>query len=192
MLPFSTVENKDFKTHVKHESISLSTFTRYLTALTNAAETKISKQLLVNFALVFDGWTSYSSHNIALYSSFPANNRKEFICRLLSVSPMRDECQFDSDQHIEYFNYVLSLCEKSMNYLFSLVSDNASVNKSISDKTGIPFIGCSSYRFNLAVHDILEHDEILISKVHSIIVKLRTLLLSAKLQKLSQLRPYLR
>ena len=105
---------------------------------------------------------------------------------------MEYECQLDSDQHIEYFDYVLNLCGKCMDNVVPLVSDNASVNKSISNNTGIPFIGCASHRFNFAVCDILEGNEILLSKVQSIMIKLRTLLLSAKLQKFTPLRPHLR
>ena len=73
----------------------------------------------------------------------------------------------------------------------ALVGDNASVNKSIYEKTDIPFVKCALHRFNVAVCDILERDEILLSKLQSIMVKLRTLLLSAKLQKLTPLRPHL-
>ena len=166
---------------MKHKSISLSTFTRFLTPLTTAVETKISKQLSVKFALVFEGSTSNSSHYVASYASSPPNNRSGFISRLLSVYSIGDECQLESDQHIEYFDYVLSLYGKSTDNVVAIVGDNPSVNESIFGKTGIPFIGFASHLFNVAVGDILERDKILVSEVQSIMAKLRPLLLSANL-----------
>ena len=112
--------------------------------------------------------------------------------RLLSVSPMGDECQLTAEECIKYFEYVLSLYSNSLNNVFALVVDNAPANRAIAIRANIPFVGCAYHRFNLAARDILQHHSDVISKVHAITLKLRTLLLSAKLLKLTPLNPYLR
>lgn len=45
LLPSSTLESRVFREHVKQESVSLSTFMRYLSRLTRVVESKISRLL---------------------------------------------------------------------------------------------------------------------------------------------------
>ena len=144
------------------------------------------------FTLVFDGWTSSSTHYVALLASFPSQNSNGFEMRLLSVSSMGNECQLTAEEHIKYFDYVLSLYSKSLNNACALVGDDAPDNRAIAIRSNIPFVGCASHRLNLAVRDILQHHSEVISKVHPIMLKLRTLLLRAKLLNLTPLCPYLR
>ena len=62
-------------------------------------------------------------------------------------------------------------------------------NKAIANRACVPLIGCASHRFNLAVQDLLSEEEAALSKVNHLMVKLGTLLLGAKLRKLTPLRP---
>ena len=51
LLPFSTVKKKAFRGNIRHDTISLSTFMRYLPRITTLFETKISRELPNNFRL---------------------------------------------------------------------------------------------------------------------------------------------
>lgn len=79
LLPFNSVENGLFRKHVKHDPISSDTFMKYLNTLTEHVENKISQILPSQIALVFDGWTSGSTHYLAVFSSFPAQNDNGFV-----------------------------------------------------------------------------------------------------------------
>ena len=57
LLPFSFVESPKIRKHVKHESISVNTFMKYLALTTEIVEEKIAVILPDAFALVFDGWS---------------------------------------------------------------------------------------------------------------------------------------
>lgn len=192
LLPFSTVQNKVFRENVKHEYVSISTIMRYISGLTALVEEKISSLLPSKFCLVFDGWSSNLTHFIAVFATFPSDNHCGYSARLLTVSPIGDECSLNADDHIDFLKYILELYGKTWSNVIALVGDNVSVNKSISNKTGKPLIGCASHRYNLAVRDIIDGDIDLIDKIAAIMVKLKTLLLSAQLRKLTHLRPRLR
>ena len=143
-------------------------------------------------ALIFDGWTNNSTHYISVFAPFSTTNEDSFATRLLSVSLMGDESRLDADEHIDFLTYILNLYGKSWTNVTCLIGDNVSVNCSVANKTGISYIGCASHRLNLAVQDFIKVDELLISKVNNLMVKLRNLLLSAKLRRLTPFRPKLR
>ncbi|KUF85263.1 hypothetical protein AM587_10005540 [Phytophthora nicotianae] len=74
-----------------------------------------------------------------------------------------------------------------------MVGDNCSVNQYIGRKEGaIPFIGCASHRFNLAVKDFLKTEDELITKVQALMAKLRTIKGRALLRRVSHLSPLMR
>ena len=192
LLPFSFVEKPIIRDHVKYKPTSLSTFMRYLSLLTEVVEQKIARLLPEKIALVFDGWTSGTSHYLAVFASFPAPNKRGYEMRLLTMSPMGDESRLDAEEHYQFISFTLSLYNKSWKNVCCLIGDNVSTNKCLSTKAKVPFIGCASHRFNLAVRALLQDDEPLVSKIQNIMVKLRTLLLSAKLRKLTPIAPRIR
>lgn len=192
LLPFSTVENNVFREHIQHAPISRDTFMRYLSRLTKSVESKLSALLPSRIALIFDGWTAGSSHYLSVFASYTSTNSRGFEVRLLSLSPMGDECSLNADEHIDYLTFVLELYNKSWENVSVIVGDNVSVNRSISTKTGIPMIGCASHRFNLAVRDYLSSEEHILTKINEIMVKLKSLLIGARLRQFTPLRPKLR
>ncbi len=111
LLPFSTVEKAVLRTHVKHKpiSLSLSSFMRYLPKIAEAVEKKIERLLPDKFYLVFDGWTAYSTHFLAVSASYPAKTVRGYELRFLSVSPLENECRLDADEHIAFPTYILEL-----------------------------------------------------------------------------------
>ena len=188
LLPFSHVQKPHIRKHIIHQSISLTTFKKYLHALTESVEHKITSLLPTKFSLVFDGWSCDTTHYLCVFASFPADCATRCTMRLLSFSPMGDELQLDTQQHIEFLTYVLDIYGKSWKNVVCLVGENCSTNKSLSTKCEIPLIGCCSHRFNLAVVGVLSEEDDIIQKVNSIIVKLRTILHSARLRKLTELK----
>ena len=89
-------------------------------------------------------------------------------------------------------SFILDVYGESWDNVICLVGDNAAVNKSISTKVGVPLVGCKSHRYNLLVRSVIAGDIKIVSKVNRLMSKLRTLLLSAKLRKLTTLRPKIR
>ena len=192
LLPFHYVEKLIIRKHLKHEPPSLDAFMKYLQLLTEHVEMKIKNLLHSKLALVFDGWTVGSTHYLAVFASFHASNDDGYDARLLTLSPMGDECSLNAQEHYEFLTFVLNLYQKSWANVVCLVGDNMNTNKSIANILGRPLIGCASHRLNLAVKDVLNEEEELLQKIHTIMIKLRGLLLGAKLKKLTNLTPKLR
>ena len=164
----------------------------YLSLLTEHVEQNVSELLPTKMALIFDGWSSNSTNYLGLFALFLSNNICGYETRLLELSPLRDECYLDADAHYDFLTYVLGLYRKTWDNVVCLIKDNVNTNKSLYKKKGIPFIGCGSHRVNLAVRDVLQEEEELICKINAIMLKYRGLLLSAKLRKLTYIRPQVR
>lgn len=189
LLPFSFVENPVARLHFKHPPISLSTLMRHLPRLTELVEAKVAALLPPTFAIVFDGWSTASTHYLSVFASFPsATADNGYNLRLLAFSPMEDETRLGASEHYEFMTFVLSVFNKSWSNVACLIGDNCNTNKALSRAASTPMIGCASHRFNLAVQDILLEDQDIIEKVNAVMLKLKTLTLAAKLFKLSGLR----
>ena len=80
---------------------------------------------------------------------------------------------------------------KEWSNVVALIADNCELNKAISDQTNKPLIGCASHRFALAVNKFISGEMETVTKVNSLMVKLRTLKMSAKLREHTPLRPVL-
>ena len=161
LLPFSAAESKVFRRNVKHDAPCLETFMKYMSLLTEVVENKISSFLPLKFTLVFDGWSHNSTHYLAVFASYPAPTEKGYAVRLLTVSPLIDESNLSAKEHEEFMSFVPSIYGKPWDNVVCLVGDNVSTNKSLARRLGLPFVGCRSHRFNLAVKDVLQGDEAL-------------------------------
>ena len=91
--------------------------------------------------------------------------------------------------HIEYIDYVLNLFNQSFENVVAITGDNCSANRSIARKLEIKFVGCATYRYNLALKDLFVSESACIEKVHSIMKAMKHPVVSAKLGKLAPLRP---
>ena len=76
LLPFKIVTNEVYQRNVRFEPISLNTLQKDVEKLTSLAEQKILKLLPSKYALIFDGWTSTTTHYLAIYASFPSTSNK--------------------------------------------------------------------------------------------------------------------
>ncbi len=139
-------------------------------------------------ALVFDGWSSNSTHYLGVFASFPSNNTCRYETRLLALFPPGDEFYLDADEHYCFLTNILGFYRKTWDNVLCLIGDNVNTNKSSSNKTGVPIFDCGRHRFNLVVRDVLQEEEKLICKINPIMLKLRGLLLSAKLRKLTSIK----
>ena len=185
--PFSFVESSLTQKYTTLQPISKNTFMKYLGLVTRKTEEAIARALPTKFALLYDGWSSASTHYVGIMASFPKDQGHEIA--LLAFSPLLDETTLGANQHIELLNETLQLYGKSTDNVEALIADNCEVNKSTAEKMKKPMIGCASHRFQLSVNDNIADVMPIIVKVHNIMTKLRTLKLAAKLRNLSTLRP---
>lgn len=186
--PFSICENVSFRSHVRYDPISLNSLMLYLRRLTVCVEKTISTLLPEKFALVFDGWSSIDSHYMGMFATFPSDNKDGFKKLLLAFSPFEDETSQNSDQHIQFCNFVLTLYNKTLDNVVALIGDNCSTNKAFARKADRKFVGCYSHRFNLAVKDVLNESKDELEKVRKIMIKLRTPIAAGKLRHMTPLK----
>ena len=197
LMPFSFCENGVARSYMKPHPISRNTLMKYLAKLAATVEKKIAELLPEKFCLVFDGWSS--SDKTGIFATFPSSTKgakflanpscSAYVKVLLTFSPMGDEDSLNANEHYEFTSYILSLYEKDWSNVVCLVGDNCPTNKAFATKANARFIGCASHRFNLAVKDMLEEYEPLTTQVYFLMKKLKNIIPSAKLRKLTPLRP---
>jgi len=111
----------------------------------------------------------------------------------LGFSPLLDETNQTSENHMNFLSFVLEIFQKDFSNVICLVGDNCSTNLALANLCNKPLIGCAAHRFNLAIQKHLkESHELLLSKVNDLMTKLRTLNIAGKLRTLTPLRPQLR
>ena len=189
LLPFSEVNNKYSKEFSKFGPISKMTLMKYMKELTTIVEVKISKELPDQFSCVFDGWTSGSEHYVALLFAYPDDKSSTGYRTILAgFSPMGDGDSQNADAHITYIEFVLRLFGKWWDNVVAITGDNCATNVAIANKVGIPFVGCASHRFNLAVQDIITTHDDLMDKVNNLMRRLKYAIPASKLRKFTDLR----
>ena len=68
---------------MKWDSISRNTLINYMLLLTKDVENKVKELLSKSFAIVFDGWSSGTTHYICIFATFPASNSNGYEKKLL-------------------------------------------------------------------------------------------------------------
>lgn len=117
---------------------------------------KIKRLLPAKFGIILDGWSEGGTHFVGVFASYrniedPMAD-KHGNCRvLLSMAPLLDERSFTAEEHLHYIKYVLEIYGKTIENIAYLVGDNCSTNRSLSDLSKVPLIGCYSHKLNLAV-----------------------------------------
>ena len=191
LLPFSFCENERARQFMKHGSVSRNTLTKYMNKLMSVVETKISLKLPDKFALVFDGWSACdSNHFMAVFATYVDESATVGYAKvLLTIAPLGEGVSFTAKDHYDFVTYVLNVYHKTWENVVCLVGDNCNTNKALATIAKRPLVGCASHRFNLAVKDVLKDYHDVLSKINSIMKKLKNLIPSAKLRKLTPLRP---
>ncbi len=110
-------------------------------------------------AINLDGWSSWSTHYVAIYSTFSSQaNQLGYEQVPLAFSPIEVKSNQNADTHIKYLDWVLNVFEESLSSVSALCGDNCSTYRPISTKTGIGFVCCSSHGFDLFSRSIIEHE----------------------------------
>lgn len=190
-LPLHEIEQHSTREVVSMRPFSIKTLKKYMEGITTAVENLIKQELPDKFALVFDGWTRFNTHYLAIFAMYLDGNQQKAV--LLAIAPPIDEESYDADEHITFIEHTLDIYGKCLKNVCVLSADNCETNRSISRKTNIPLVGCSSHKFNLAVKHHLESPEHrgAIKAVHDLMVELRKLKNAAKLRKLGVQAPKL-
>ncbi len=87
----------------------------------------------------------------------------------LAFSPCESENSQSAENHYQFLLFVLELFGKSIENVVALEGDNRSANKAFAIRVGCGFVGCASHRYNLAMKDILQEEQIVIQKVRELI-----------------------
>lgn len=140
--PFSFLENKVFRRHIKHEPISISNFMRYMPRVVEVVEEKYLVNYLSYLPLFSMGRLDNPPISSPFYALFPYSNERGYETLLLTLSPMGDECSLSAKEHVKFIAYILELYGKSWSNICYLIGDNVDVRKSISNMGSSPFNGC--------------------------------------------------
>ncbi|RHY80984.1 hypothetical protein DYB26_014165 [Aphanomyces astaci] len=190
-MPFSFCENDMARRFTTLGTISVTTLMKWMHATCRWMESKMSETLPESFAIVYDGWTSGSTHYVAMFATctFPNDSHRGCEKVLLAMSPMNEEDSLSAAAHVQYLDFVLGVYGKDRENVVALIGDNCSRNRAFARLAGVPMIGSASHGFNLFVSDVLaEHEELLVA-VNAIMKKLANIIPSAKLRRLTDLRP---
>jgi hypothetical protein len=150
--PFSVVENQYIREGSKFEPISVDTFMKYFKLLDDAVMMKIKEVLPNKFGLIFDGWSSGTTHFVAIYAVFPSSEGKREQV-MLAMQPLPDETNQTANNHIDFMISVLGCYGKSRSNVVFICGDNCNTNRRIATDMHLPLIGCRSHLFNLAVEN---------------------------------------
>jgi hypothetical protein len=146
--------------------------------IVNKITTELQNKIL---GLLFDGWSEDTSHFVAVFACYEGKGGNA-VLRLLAVAPLLTETDFGAESHREYLESTLKCYDLTLDNVSFLVGDNCNTNKALSRMANKPLIGCASHRFNLGVKSFYSSDEALLSKVNTLMSKLRTLKNSARLR----------
>lgn len=123
-----------------------------------------------------------------MYASFPFNNQRGFVKRLLEISSLKNMGCLTAFEHTKYIRFVFGKLRKGLvQCYFCLIGDNFNTKKSEADMMQIPLIRCTIHRFSLAAKDMIESGNEVVEKVNKLMSKLKNLVLCAKLKKLCNL-----
>ena len=130
-----------------------------------------------------------STHFVAIFACYENQITGHTMNPLLAFSPLSEETDYSAPSHIDFISSTLQIFGKETTSVRFFIADNENLNRAIANQLQIPMIGCYSHRLNLAVEVFLQHYEEVLSLVHSLMVKLWTLRNSAKLRRVTELRP---
>ena len=190
-LPFSCVDDDKFRRYSSLPPTSTKSLKKVMRQLENLVEDKIAAELPDAFALVFDGWSASGTSFCAIFASF-VDESSQVCRRLLAFSPLDNEDDLGADEHNRFVDATLEVFNKTTAAVTCIVGDNCNVNQAMARRLRIPLVGCSSHKFNLAVGLVLEEHETLLTKVHALMTRCRTLINRAKLRRLTHLAPVVR
>lgn len=107
----------------------------------------------------------------------------------LALTPLDDETSLDTKGHFEMVEFVLSeIFRKTLSKCVALIGDNISTKKAVATLLRFGFVDCASHQFNLAVKQLVSDYRSVVHSIHSVMIKLRFLTVSAKLRQFTSLK----
>ncbi|KAE9303034.1 hypothetical protein PF008_g22328 [Phytophthora fragariae] len=210
-LPFSFCERPNVRANTKLSKINRQTVKIYVVDIADCVEARMKRDLPSPFGVVLDGWTHGGRHYLAIFAVFNGKREgagvgtqtsadvfddihcttRQFV--LLAFCPLEDETDLGAQSVFDLLADTLSRYDRPWQAVTFMVGDNCSVNQSIVRKVGaVPFIGCASHRFNLAMKDYLAKEDALLEKIHALMKRFSTLKGRAVLRQVTPLAPVLR
>lgn len=186
-LPLSIVENRSLRGIASADSISEDTLSKYLKLVEAQIDKKLKSELPTKFGIVIDGWSEGTTHYFGVFAAYSKNEKK--FQRFLTIAPPFDETSFTADAQAAFIVDVVELLDRQKTDILFLVADNTNTNPRTAEILNVPFIGCASHRFNLAVQRYLSQYEAIISDINQLMKSLFTLKRAGKLRQLTHLEP---
>ncbi|EGZ28823.1 hypothetical protein PHYSODRAFT_466615 [Phytophthora sojae] len=157
-MPLSEVDHPLTRSMSRLKPISSKTLRKYVAATTKAVKKAIASVIPLDFGVMFDGWTCFGEHNVAVIAVFWLNGEVHYV--VLAVAPL-DEVDQTAESYCAFTRNNLSIFGLSVEALKLLCGDNCATNQRMATLLGVPLVGWASHRFNLATKKFLaEHDDL--------------------------------
>ena len=148
---------------------------------------KLKSELPSKFGIVIDGWSEGTTHYFGVFAAYSKNG--ESVQRFLTIAPPFDETSFTAQVQAAFIVDVVELLDRQKSDILFLVADNTNTNPRTAEILNVPFIGCASHRFNLAVQKYLVDYDLVISNINQLMHSLCSLKRAGKLRQLTHLEP---
>lgn len=216
-LPMTVVENEFYKKRSNLEPTTYKTVTKHMETLLSLVRQNIKRTLPKTFGIIFDGWSCDGEHYVGIFATWVRDDDGSVVKRLIAcgVQDLPESIEaassfgFTADDIGDYLFDVLTLYGRDFLALEFLTGDNAYVNGALCTKIelwifrnkgvrrNVPLVGCASHKLNLAVQFLcsFEHKPKwfeAISRVHALMVNLKSLKNRVKLAFVTQLNPEVR
>ena len=215
-LPVTIVENELYKKRSNLESTTYKTVTKHMENLLRLIKENIKRGLPPTFGILFDGWSCDGEHYIGIFATWVRDDG--YVVKRLIACGVQDLPEtveaaasfgFTADDIGDYLFDVLASYDRDFSSLEFLTGDNAYVNGALCTKIEawiyrnksirriVPLVGCASHKLNLAVQFLCSESEnpiwsAAISRVHTLMVSLKSLKNRVKLAAITSLNPELR
>ena len=153
-LPLSTVEKPTFREYSRLDAISVDSVTKYLRLVEGKIDEKLKQELPKKFGIVIDGWSEGTTHYYGVYANYEKEG-KHYV-RFLVIAPPLDETGFTAQNQADFIVDLVESLDREKGDILFLVADNTNTNPATASILKVPFIGCASHKFNLAVQRYLE------------------------------------
>ncbi|KAG3198854.1 hypothetical protein PC128_g5713 [Phytophthora cactorum] len=128
------------------------TLMRYMRHVAAKVGARIAVDMNGQFGLMFDGWTSGTTHFVAIYGIFTKDGILSEV--LLSISPA--EYGQSAEAYLEMIDAVLELYNKDSAMIMFIVADNCATNQAIATRLGVQTL-CIQLRYPNNAAELARH-----------------------------------
>jgi len=186
-LPLCTVEKATFRKYSVLDDMCTLTLGKYLKLVEEKIDEKLKQELPRKFGIVIDGWSQGTTHYFGVFAAYEKAGKN--YNRFLTIAPPFDETSFTAQNQADFIVDVLENVQRTSQDILYLVADNTATNPATAVILGVPFIGCASHRFNLAVQKFMGVYDENIANIHQMMILLSSLKRAGRLRQLTPLEP---